>query len=65
VDGGLRAYIARGVMEGLRITRGGVFSHLRIRLAWGNVYAAFTYFGDDEFRKTALIDVVVCKRSRL
>jgi len=65
VDGGLGACIAGGVVEGLRIARGGVFSHLRTRLARGNVRAAFTYLGDDEFRETASIDVVVCKRSRL
>jgi len=65
VDGGLGACIARGVVEGLRIARKGVFSYLRTRLAWGNVRAAFTYLGDDEFRETALIDVVVYKRSRL
>jgi len=65
VDGGLGAYIARGVVKGLRIARGGVFSHLRTRLARGNVRTAFTYLGDDEFRETASINVVVCKRSRL
>jgi hypothetical protein len=65
VDGGHGAYIAGVVVEGLRIARGGVLSHLRTRLARGNVLAAFTYLGNDEFRETASIDVVVCKRSRL
>ena len=65
VDGSFGACIAGGVVEGLHITCRGVFSHLRIRLARGNVRVAFTYLSDDEFRETASIDVVVCKRSRL
>jgi len=65
VDGGLGACIARGVVKGLRIARKGVFSHLHTKLARGNVRVTFTYLSDDEFRETALINVVVYKRSRL
>jgi len=43
----------------------GVLSHLRTKLARGNVRAALTYLGDDEFREAVSIEVVVRKRSRL